>query len=167
MDKPILLLDIDGTINPFTTNGWGADEWNYTMGKTPDGLWWNIQVATPVINFFTRLHELDVVDIRWHTEWQNGAHSVGANLGLPRFRLQDAQPRGPISRSRTWKREAVRFLVEAGRKVIWVDDEAHGEQVYGSVMPWGAMGLEQPHLHYITKLLKVEKEVMDMDMSQP
>lgn len=160
--KPILLLDIDGTINADCNDMW--PEWVETRAHSLDGLPWKIMAAVPVLNFFKKLHQLDVADIRWHSTWQAASLNVGDALGLPPFGVQDALPNGAIHRGAAWKLEAVEFLWAQGETVIWVDDEANDLLDRSSEPDWVVCprrdtGLDADDLLRIARLLRVEREL--------
>lgn len=119
--KTILLLDIDGTVNAEGADAW--DDWIEGHATDDHGVTWAVRAAVPVVQFFTELHQSGLVEIRWHTAWQHAAADFGSVVGLPRFPLQQCDPCGPIRRHADWKLEAVRYLINLGHRVIWVDDD--------------------------------------------
>lgn len=157
MGKPILLLDIDGTINPDRKYAWPRNQWVEARAQDQNGLWWKIRAAEPVIQFFASLHEADAVDIRWHSTWQAASVGVGEALRLPMFPVQPPFPDGrTMRRGNAWKLAAVNFLLDDLHDVIWVDDDADrlwGRRSKWNVTPDPELGLETEHLHRIWQLL--------------
>lgn len=157
--RTVLLLDIDGTLNPSECRGWLRDQW--TEGKAEDdhGLVWRVRAAKPVVEFFAKLHESGLAEIRWHTAWQQSANVYGAVVGLPEFPIQPPHPNGPIRRSRNWKLEAVLFSASKSNQVIWVDDDAqHGwVSSWECIRPSGNCGLQKEHLLEIARLVGMER----------
>lgn len=172
MDKPILLLDVDGVINAVNDkipHVWPQDEWVQGKAQAPDGTRWKILTARPVVQFFTGLNRMGVADIRWHTTWQEGAHNVATLVGLPTFHIQPAQPNGePLTRGYAWKTVAVNWLAEHGHRVMWVDDEARGAWAWRIVRPSSHTGLCRSDLCRIAEDLGTSyEEVIDVGTSQP
>ena len=139
---PVWLLDVDGVLNAVAKkpdpNVWPVSEW--TRGKVAGCA---VLAARPVTDFITMLHELGVVEVRWHTTWRPEETAVLTELlGLPQFVQQDAPEflRGSadvacdIARSVTgavrhrpvwWKLPAaLRVVEDEHRALIWTDDDA-------------------------------------------
>lgn len=137
MDKPVILLDIDGVVNaisrpPGPSNVWPEDKW-VTGEATADGTVWPILAATPVVSYLRDVHEKGLAEIRWHTTWQGDAWNVSDLLGLPRFPIADApefydQPRHAAQAIRDgkppwWKLPTALRVLEARRPLLWIDDD--------------------------------------------
>lgn len=146
MSKTVLLLDIDGVLNPMSkqapTHVWKAADWNRTKIKADDGMEYPFLWSTPVVEWLTGLHQSGRVEIRWHTTWQHEALNVGQVLGLPEFPVQDCPEWEQACANGSalaadlvrqgvppwWKYPAAeRVLTDEKRKLIWIDDDIDDE----------------------------------------
>ncbi|AHH95821.1 hypothetical protein GCM10010174_84550 [Kutzneria viridogrisea] len=124
MDKPWLLLDVDGPLNPFRAMP-GPRPHGYTSYRTKPSLWPHASALRVWLNAAhgARLRALPF-DLVWATTWQGEANEwISPPLHLPKLpviewpRRQGRDPEGLH-----WKtRHAVRWA--AGRPFAWVDDE--------------------------------------------
>lgn len=126
MPKPLLLLDVDGPLNPFAAKPTQRPEGYETHRPTPVGwskplrLWLNPAHA-PMLLAVT-----DVVELVWATTW--GEHDqantvIGPLIGLPRLPVIDVGQHTYLApRDRIWKRDAVEGYAE-GRALAWFDDD--------------------------------------------
>lgn len=174
MGKPILLLDIDGTLNPMVNrlplHVWPAGQWREDDVADDHGLLWHVQTALPVINFLRNVHRFGLADIMWHTTWQQSALRYARATGLPRFPVIPAQPHGPMRRSGNWKLAAVDDLAERGLEIIWVDDDSTrilGYQPEWAIAPHPEEGLRLDDLRRIAWRLDSSLEVIGMDTPRP
>lgn len=123
--KPIWLLDIDGVINStlrrFPTKTWPEGQWlskHVWSGRSR----WPIHVAVPVRDYVRTVHEMGLVEIRWHTTWQETANNVSRVFDMPEFPVQPA-PEFLEDLTDWWKAPpAVRVLLE-NRPLLWTDDD--------------------------------------------
>lgn len=119
--RPVWLLDVDGVINAVgdrpPTHVWRGGWMRRRVTNFP------IMAAKPVLDFINRMHRIGLVEVRWHTTWQECALELGEVLGLPVFPVQDAPEflrRGP----RWWKLPAAeRVALVEGRPLVWTDDD--------------------------------------------
>jgi hypothetical protein len=128
---PVWLLDVDGILNAATKkpdkNVWPLDDW--VAGRASDGKReWPILTARPVVDFIREVHRAGRAEIRWHTTWQEWAHSLSASLDLPEFPVQEAPEWAVHLRGETeswWKvGAALRVVEEEKRPLLWTDDDA-------------------------------------------
>ncbi|MFI5755753.1 HAD domain-containing protein [Streptomyces sp. NPDC051569] len=124
--KPLLLIDIDGPLNPYEALAGPTPE-GYTKHRTrPSG--WTWPEPLPVLLNPGHGAELlalaDRYDLVWATTWKDDANEwIGPRLGLPELPYIDwPRTRGKAPRGTFWK---TRYVLEyaAGRPFAWIDDE--------------------------------------------
>lgn len=136
-DKPVWLLDVDGVLNAVSRDmpnthpaeSWHHDEVNasgtYYAAFFP--IWWSEVVRDFIVEMS------DLVDIRWHTTWQEAAQNLADVMGLPTFPVAEC-PEFHYERMRDypqygyggnwWKMDtALRVVNEEERTLIWTDDD--------------------------------------------
>jgi hypothetical protein len=127
MAVPILLLDVDGVLNPARRDlpdGWGRGTFNGFV------LTWDPTVTARL----RRLHESGRVEIQWLTTWAGHADELLAEpMGLPRglktHERDGAAPTGFLGQlggaSAWWKLDLAREVAEAepDRRIVWIDDD--------------------------------------------
>jgi hypothetical protein len=123
-DKPLLLIDVDGPLNP----------WAATNSKRPkmyrryriDGyVVWLARQHGEELNKLT-----DVFDLVWCTTWEHQANTdIGPKIGLPKLpviefkRLLEKFP-VPPEPGLHWKTAAITaYAIAHERPFCWVDDE--------------------------------------------
>lgn len=141
MSKPVLLLDIDGVLNACSkslpTHAWPKGDWGV------GGLYgFHLKWAKPVISWIKKIHTEDRAEIRWHTTWQENAHTFACLVGLPAFKVQPCpewpkfQDNGAMLAAELimagqipwWKYPAAeRIILEDKRPVVWIDDDIVSE----------------------------------------
>lgn len=127
--KPLLLIDVDGTLNCFPQPTFqqvmeDPADWREataaTQGRTYK-IWWRESLA----GFMGELHRKELADWLWLTTWEQDARSeIAPLLGLPDF------PALPHSEGQArpgpdwWKWLQVRKLWEEElRPIVWLDDD--------------------------------------------
>lgn len=166
MTIPVWLLDIDGVLNavdyPTSTlrfKTWPQDAWlNARITKFP------FSVAAAVRDFICKAHESGLVEIRWHTTWQEDAQKVASWLELPTFPVHHA-PEAQGWDNAWWKLpSALRVLYLEKRPLLWTDDDINYEltvrqkkkfQEDGALLicPKTEVGLAPAELRRINKFL--------------
>ncbi|MFF5446718.1 hypothetical protein [Streptomyces sp. NPDC012888] len=124
--KPLLLIDVDGPLNPYaaqpqrrpagyTTHRMRPTGW--TEGK-PLRVWLNPGHGAELTEL-SRWYELV-----WATTWKDEANDwIGPHLGLPRLPYVDwPQMHGRAPRGTFWKTQYV-LDHAAGRPFAWIDDD--------------------------------------------
>lgn len=123
-DQPVWLLDVDGVINA-NRPGWGAPPRRESVWSPTDRQSYLLRWAPALIDRIRDLHARGAVEVRWCTTWCHEA-SILENLWrlpvLARAITVSPMPRG----SDCWphKIAAAQAVLDAGRRLIWTDDEA-------------------------------------------
>lgn len=142
MTKPLWLLDIDGVLNATGGSAVYRQKW-------PDANWFEtsfvvsleepwtfgeggpvrLKVAEPVRDFICEVHEAGLVEINWHTTWQDEAQKLANWLDLPTFPVFKAPEYFDGARGAWWKLRAIRRFVreEPPRPLLWTDDDIRFE----------------------------------------
>lgn len=119
--RPLLFLDVDGTLLPYGTAAPAVSEVDWSAWQQP---------SNPLLSGLTRslgdrLLALDC-ELRWATGWGEDANRVLAPiLGLPQLPvvvLPDYPGADYFDDELHWKTRAV-VASAAGRSFIWIDDE--------------------------------------------
>ncbi|MDQ6850739.1 MAG: hypothetical protein M3070_12410 [Actinomycetota bacterium] len=130
---PLWLLDIDGVVNAlaYRPGGdvWPRNQWVRCTITTPvEGrgvMTLPILAARPVLDFVSQVHERGLAEIRWHSTWRDAAMTAFApKLGLPTSIQISVAPEWtdrPVGL--WWKLAAAQRAVEAGRRLVWTDDD--------------------------------------------
>lgn len=129
---PVWLLDIDGVVNALArgpvTGSWPADQW--TQHVVPADIPGSgrmvlpIFVARPVLDFIARVVRTGAAEVIWHSTWREAAVSdLAPVLGLPRLPISHAPEWTQRPELIWWKLPAARRVVEAGRRLVWTDDD--------------------------------------------
>ncbi len=119
--RPLLLLDVDGPLNPWAAKtppaGYAEYRWRLSRWSRKTQHAWLNPAHGPALRELAGRLDAELV---WATSWEHRANvTVGPVLGLPElpvigFRAYEGQP--------VWKYAAVgRFA--AGRPVAWFDDD--------------------------------------------
>ncbi|MFI5982863.1 HAD domain-containing protein [Streptomyces sp. NPDC051555] len=127
--KPLLLIDVDGPLNPYAAKPRRRPEGYTTHRMRPTG-WSLAEHAKPLRVWLhpghgARLRALaGAYELVWATTWKDEANDwIGPHLGLPRLPFIDwPQMHGRAPRGTFWKTQ---YVVEyAGeRPFAWVDDD--------------------------------------------
>lgn len=119
MERPLILLDVDGVINDIEYVGLGTDAW-----ETHTFISHGYQLLVP--SFMPELIQTlcRVAEVRWCTTWRDRANDeIATFLGIDRLEVIDD---GTGSRYVDWKAAAANDVVaealEAGRRVLWIED---------------------------------------------
>lgn len=188
MTTPVILLDVDGVLNACTRNPdptiWPDWKEGRAFAQTETStISYPIRWSPTVVEFLNRIHQEGIVEIRYHTTWQDSARNISDLLGLPHFpvayapefwecqRRSSAREADRIREGRArepwWKLGAAeRVLAEERRPLIWLDDdianslsraEKHRLESHGvplrAIAPSEYTGLCPRHLKAITAFL--------------
>lgn len=125
--KPLLLIDIDGPLNPYAALSRHEPPPGYTRHRVrPTG--WTAGPALPVLLDPAHGERLLALagryELVWATTWKDEANEwIGPRIGLPRLPFVDwPQMHGPAPEGTYWKTQYV-VAYTAGRPFAWVDDE--------------------------------------------
>ncbi|MFF7439190.1 HAD domain-containing protein [Streptomyces sp. NPDC008122] len=152
MTKPLLLIDVDGPLNPYaaqrerrpagyTTHRMRPDGW---FGTKPLRVWLNPDHGSELLAL------AEAYELVWATTWKGEANGwIGPRLGLPELPFVDwPKMHGAAPRGTFWK---TRYVLEyaAGRPFAWVDDD---------ITPYDHEYVEQKHLA-AALLLRVDPRI--------
>ncbi|HET6356798.1 HAD domain-containing protein [Streptomyces sp.] len=124
--KPLLLIDIDGPLNPYAARAQHRPEGYRTHRMRPSGwtdgkplrVWLNPEHGVELLAL------ADAYELVWATTWKGEANEwIGPHLGLPELPFIDwPQMHGKAPRGTFWKTQ---YILEyaAGRPFAWVDDD--------------------------------------------
>lgn len=114
--RPVLLLDVDGTLSPMEPiPGWRRGQLS-PLGES--GYARSVLVDRRVVRRLAYLHRMRIIEIEWCTSWGESARDwIGPRLGAPFHHLRVRTPEPG------YKRSAMRSLLQRGRRVVQCDDD--------------------------------------------
>ena len=123
MDRPLLLLDVDGVLSLF----------GFDPARPPAGPFVSVDGIPHLLSTAAAGHVValaDAFELVWCTGWEEKADehlpfALGLPPGLPHLRFGDA-----LAAGRHWKLDAIDAHAGADRPLAWVDD-AHDAQCAG------------------------------------
>lgn len=127
-NKPILLLDVDGVLNPFAAKSTKRPEGFHTHRMRPKG--W--EVGKPLRVWLNPSHGPLLrslgYELVWATAWGNDANTwIGPHVGLPELEVIPLRMHVENSGSKLfWKTQQIASYMlkkHPGRDFLWVDDE--------------------------------------------
>lgn len=166
--KPIWLLDIDGVLNALVDpKTMSHPHWTDLVRKPVRTSFqgeYNLTMSTTVVNF-VKDQAAAGTDIQWATTWQNDANLfVAPAFGLPV--LPVGAPALGMS-DHSYKERAALAAIDAGRPLIWTDDDAirlivrmeieQSGVPHLMIEPDTRIGLTPQHLSAIAKFLETYK----------
>lgn len=134
-EKPYLLIDVDGPLNPELSNG-EAEKQGYKRHMmnplTGDGVPWFDRYGTKLRVFLNQEHGAqllaltDVFDLVWATTWEDDANlHIGPRIGLPELPVipfKRLLPDKPPEPGLHWKTAVINAFAY-DRPFAWIDDE--------------------------------------------
>ncbi|MFJ2649431.1 HAD domain-containing protein [Streptomyces sp. NPDC087420] len=124
--KPLLLIDVDGPLNPYAAKAARRPAGYATHRMRPSG-WTETRALRVWLNPEHGVELLALTewfDLVWATTWKGEANEwIGPHLGLPELPYIDwPQMHGRAPRGTFWKTQ---YILEytAGRPFAWVDDD--------------------------------------------
>ncbi|WP_405755269.1 HAD domain-containing protein [Streptomyces sp. NBC_00073] len=127
--KPLLLIDVDGPLNPYAAQAQRRPQGYSTHRMRPTG-WTEAESRKPLRVWLNHAHGAELLalarsyELVWATTWKDEANDwIGPQLGLPRLPYIDwPQMHGRSPRGTFWKTQYV--LEYAGaREFVWIDDD--------------------------------------------
>lgn len=113
MTRPLLLLDVDGPLNPY--RGTERRTAGYTKFKLNGFEVWLNADHGPMLSGFAEEHGVELV---WATTWEHDANDmIGCRIGLPKLPVIEWG-----FKAHHWKFDAV-LAYAAGRSLAWLDDD--------------------------------------------
>lgn len=117
--RPLLLLDVDGPINPFD----GRKKLPAHFRKhraSPDGVTYDVYLDHGMGARLLAFAEKHDVELAWATTWEHHANEwIGPHIGLPPLRVVEFNFSGY-----SWKFGGVCAFAK-GRPLAWLDDDFH------------------------------------------
>ncbi|WP_428956214.1 hypothetical protein [Streptomyces sp. cg35] len=125
--KPLLLIDVDGPLNPYAAKPSRRPEGYQTHRMRPSG--WENPWQKPLRVWLNPAHGAQLqalpFDLVWCTTWQHEANEwIGPHIGLPELPVIEWPDSARTARSDGvfWKTEGVVRWAE-GRSFAWIDDD--------------------------------------------
>lgn len=117
----VALIDIDGVIN-VDRPCWPDPDMRGVVEA--DGVRWPFRWSQLLIGELVNLFYMDFIEIRWCSTWAPHASKINELFGLPPFPgcWDEPIPAGAPVHAR--KLACAREVLDAGRRLIWADDEA-------------------------------------------
>lgn len=163
MDKPILLLDVDGVLNPCPFDKNRSSDWAFekTFRSTLASGGFNLNLSWEMGQALLGLGCEIVWLTTWILDWDHANENIGRAFGWAEKKVPE------VTREQFWKiLEVKRILAEPGPKVVWIDDDAlnflelfedgadldpHSRLLV--VCPDSSVGLTKAHLQEIKEFL--------------
>jgi hypothetical protein len=118
MNTPLVLLDVDGVLNPLQRSP-GYQRYR----ATPNGITYRILLNPRHGPLLTGLVEATGAELVWATYWTDAANEwIGPRVGLPPLRSIPIPPRDPKFSFGGWKALHVADWIGA-RPFVWLEDE--------------------------------------------
>lgn len=118
MDTPLVLLDVDGVLNPQERSP-GYQRYR----ATPDGVTYRLLLNPRHGPMLTGLAEATGTELVWASYWTDSANEwIGTRIGLPRLRSIPIPPRDPAYTYGGWKAMHVAAWI-GSRPFVWLEDE--------------------------------------------
>lgn len=124
MAKPLLLLDVDGPLNPYAAPPHRRPEGYQTHRPTPTGWSRPLRVWLNPAHGPMLLALADRLELAWATTWCDDANRIiGPLIGLPELPVIPLeQPTRTSPAGQIWKRATVEQYV-GDRAFAWLDDD--------------------------------------------
>lgn len=118
MSRPLLLLDVDGPLNPFAAKATRRPEGFITRRLAPGGVTYRVWLNPLHGGQLLRFAEKHDVELVWATTWEHEANRlIGPVIGLPELPVIEWGFKAIM-----WKFNGVLEYAE-GRPLAWLDDD--------------------------------------------
>jgi hypothetical protein len=118
MDAPLVLVDVDGVLNPLQRSP-GYQRYR----ATPNGITYRLLLNPRHGPMLTGLAEATGAELVWASYWTDTANEwIGPRVGLPRLRSIPIPPRDPEYTYGGWKALHVAEWI-GERPFVWLEDE--------------------------------------------
>lgn len=118
MNTPLVLLDVDGVLNPLRRSP-GYQRYR----ATPNGITYRILLNPRHGPLLTGLAETTGAELVWASYWADAANEwIAPRIGLPRLPAIPIPPRDPRYTFGGWKARHVAEWIGA-RPFVWLEDE--------------------------------------------
>lgn len=130
--RPMLFLDVDGTLSPYGSGITEADvstgEWaTLYEGRVSD---LTVPYRPVVVQRIQSMQRRGLIEVRWLTTWQPSSLTAWEPVGLGPFR-----PAKPVQNGsrKSWKSNTVEQWMKANpdRRAIWADDDLTPSRLRG------------------------------------
>lgn len=157
MQAPLVLLDVDGVLNPLHRSP-GYQRYR----ATPDGAFYRVLLNPVHGPLLARVAEATGAELVWASFWKGAANDwIGPRIGLPPLRHVPIPPLAPGHTPGVWKARHVGPWV-GGRPFVWLEDEPDvadtlavqpglGPYLVVQVNPW--TGLTEQHVEQARRWL--------------
>ncbi|MEV4159707.1 HAD domain-containing protein [Nonomuraea dietziae] len=116
--KPLLLVDVDGVLNPFSRASPDFRRYECTIGPDTYTVHLNLRHGARLMELALKTGS----ELVWATTWEHNANEwIAPRLGLPELPVVPMTPRGPSERGESFKTPCVADYVD-GRPFVWFDD---------------------------------------------
>jgi HAD domain in Swiss Army Knife RNA repair proteins len=118
MDTPLVLLDVDGVLNPLQRSP-GYQRYR----AAPNGITYRLLLNPRHGPLLTRLAEETGAELVWASYWTDSANEwIGPRVGLPPLRAVPIPPRDARYSYGAWKARHVTDWI-GDRPFVWLEDE--------------------------------------------
>jgi hypothetical protein len=132
MDTPLVLIDVDGVLNPLQRSP-GYQRYR----ATPNGITYRLLLNPRHGPLLTGLAEETGAELVWASYWTDSANDwIGPRVGLPRLRSIPIPPRDPRYTYGGWKALHVAEWI-GERPFVWLEDEPDVPDALASGRPVG------------------------------
>jgi hypothetical protein len=118
MDAPLVLIDVDGVLNPLERSP-GYQRYR----ATPNGITYRLLLNPRHGPLLTGLADATGAELIWATYWRDAANEwIGSRIGLPQLPAIPIPPRDARYSLGGWKVLHVAEWIR-GRPFVWLEDE--------------------------------------------
>jgi hypothetical protein len=141
--KPVWLLDFDGVLNVPT----GKPRWHAAPRKVVvapgNGGQYTLRWAPALADRVSAVHRTGLAEVRWCSTWVGYTGLLERVLGLAHFEDAYLRPEAwqPLNPHPRLKLDSALAEIDAGRPVIWTDDDAIPPYMLAEADAWLAFGV--------------------------